>query len=359
MLIDVRRLLPSSRIFTAIIAVSLCAIIGYVDYRTGHEISLSAFYLLPISLVALMFGRLVGIWAAIACAVLETIANTLSGGIYYSHILIHAWNMLVLMAIYIYIAVLVSSLSDAYAEEKKRSVELCRVNNELQTAYNDMESFSYSVSHDLRAPLRIIDGMIELLFRDHSDKLDDNGGRLLNVIQGHAKRMDQLVLGLLALSKAGRQDMRIDEIDMERMVEPIVEDLKALAPGRNIEVSIKKLPPAHGDVRLIRQVLTNLLSNAVKFTKDKDMTSIEIGGRSEDGEDVYYVRDNGAGFDMNYADRLFGVFQRLHSAREFEGIGIGLSIVHRIVRRHGGRVWAEGRPSEGATFYFALPRNTG
>ena len=222
-----------------------------------------------------------------------------------------------------------------------------------------MESFSYSVSHDLRAPLRIIDGLSDIVLKDYHDKLDDEGKNLLKLIQGNTKRMDQLVLALLDFSKAGRQEMSIDEIDMEKAAALIAGDLKAMFPERNINVDIRELPPAHGDITLIRQVLTNLLSNAVKFTKDRDVASIEVGGRREGSENVYYVKDNGAGFDMEYADKLFKVFQRLHSLKEFEGIGIGLSIVDRIIRRHGGRVWAEGKPDEGATFYFTLPVKEG
>ena len=231
--------------------------------------------------------------------------------------------------------------------------------SELEAAYRDMESFSYSISHDLRAPLRIIDGLSDVVLKDYNDKLDNEGKNILKLIQGNTKRMDQLVLALLDFSKAGRQEMSIDEINMEKAAALIAGDLKAISPERNINVDIRELPPAHGDITLIRQVLTNLLSNAVKFTKDRDIATIEVGGRREDSENVYYVKDNGAGFDIEYADKLFKVFQRLHSLKEFEGIGIGLSIVDRIIRRHGGRVWAEGKPDEGATFYFTLPVKEG
>jgi light-regulated signal transduction histidine kinase (bacteriophytochrome) len=197
--------------------------------------------------------------------------------------------------------------------------------------------------------------MSEIVLKDYHDKLDDEGKKLLKSIQGHTNRMDKLVLALLDLSKVGSQEMRMSEIDMEKMAALISADLKAASPERNITVTIKHLPPAYGDITLVHQVLANLLSNAVKFTKDRDVAVIEVGGRREDSEDVYYVKDNGAGFDMEYAKKLFVVFQRLHSEKEFEGIGIGLSIVQRIVRRHSGRLWAEGRPDEGAVFYFSLP----
>ncbi len=239
---------------------------------------------------------------------------------------------------------------------KRRTEELDQAYKQLKESYKDLESFSYSVSHDLRAPLRIIGGLSEVILDDKNEKLSDEGKKLLGSIQGHAKRMDKLVLALLDLSKIGRQDMRIDEIDLAKEASLICADLKAANPDRNITVSIKDLPTIYGDITLIRQVISNLLSNAIKFTSTKDVALIEVGCKRGDTEDVYYVKDNGAGFDMKYADKLFGVFQRLHSTKEFEGTGIGLSTVERIIRRHGGRVWAEGRPNEGATFYFALPR---
>ena len=223
---------------------------------------------------------------------------------------------------------------------------------ELERAHKEMESFSYSISHDLRAPLRIIDGLLDIVLKDYYDKLDDEGKNLLKLIQGNAKRMDQLVLALLDLSKIGRQEMTIDAIDMEKAASIIAADLKAAAPERNIAMTVKELPPAHGDLALLRRALTNLLSNAIKFTENMDVAVIEVGGRRGDNENVYYVKDNGAGFNMEYADKLFKVFQRLHTLKEFEGVGVGLSVVDCIIKRHGGRAWAEAKPGEGQ--YFTL-----
>ncbi len=248
-------------------------------------------------------------------------------------------------------------------ERKKSEEEIMKLNKDLQrsleeleVAYEDMESFSYSVSHDLRAPLRIIGGMSEILLKNYYDTLDDKGKNFLKLILENIKRMDQLILALLDLSKVGRKELKIVEIDMENAATLIAGDLKAMAPERNITVTVGKLPSAHGDLALIRQVFANLLSNAIKFTKGRDVAHIEVGDRCEESENIYYVKDNGAGFNPELEDKLFKVFQRLHSAQEFEGIGIGLSIVYRIISRHNGRVWAEGRPDEGATFYFSLPR---
>ncbi len=349
--------LSFSRNVSAIIAFVLLVLIGYVDFITGNELSLSAFYLLPISLVALYIGKTMGIWTALISAVVETAVQIWGG--YRSTLWIQLWNTGILMAIYISLAILASSLKDAYEREKERAVELKMLNEELESSYKEMESFSYSVSHDLRAPLRIIEGMSHAVLKDYEDRLDDKGKKFLESIVGNTKRMDELIMALLDLSKIGRREMSISEIDMEKAAILIADDLKAMAPERTVNVTIKNLPHAWGDITLIRQVLTNLLSNAFKFTRDRDIALIEVGGRRNDGESVFYVKDNGAGFDMAYASKLFGVFQRLHTLKEFEGTGIGLSVVERIIRRHGGRVWAEGRRNEGATFYFALPEKKG
>lgn len=238
---------------------------------------------------------------------------------------------------------------------RKLNESLARRARDLELAYHDMESFGYSISHDLRAPLRIIKNMSDIVVQEQYDKLDEEGKALLKRIQASAERMDRLVAALLELSKAGRQDIQINEIDLQREATTIGEDLKAANPERHINIVVKKLPPAEGDITLIRQVLTNLLSNAVKFTKDRDMAFIEVGGRREETENIYCVKDNGAGFDAAHADKLFNAFQRLHKVEDFEGIGIGLSIVQRIIQRHGGKVWAEGETGKGATFYFTLP----
>jgi light-regulated signal transduction histidine kinase (bacteriophytochrome) len=167
--------------------------------------------------------------------------------------------------------------------------------------------------------------------------------------------MDELIVALLGLSKAGRQEMHVGDVDMGKLVKEVVDEIMHGSSEQTIRLEMKMLPPAQGDVTLLRQVFANLLSNAVKFTRYKETAAIEVGGRTEDKENVYFVKDNGVGFEPEYAYKLFGTFQRLHTLQEFEGAGIGLSIVRRIITRHGGRVWAEGKPNEGATFYFSLP----
>jgi PAS domain S-box-containing protein len=226
---------------------------------------------------------------------------------------------------------------------------------QLEAANKELEAFSYSVSHDLRAPLRAIDGFSRVILEDYTDKLDDEGKRYLNIIESNTKKMGQLIDDLLVFSRLGRQEIRVSEMNMGKLAKAISEELKLAVPERKLKFTINTLIPAQGDQAMIRQVFVNLLSNAVKFTRPKENSVIEVGGANEGDENIYFVKDNGVGFDMQYVNKLFGVFQRLHSAEEFEGTGVGLAIVQRIIHRHGGRVWAEGRVNEGATFYFSLP----
>ncbi len=227
---------------------------------------------------------------------------------------------------------------------------------ELESANSELESFSYSVSHDLRAPLRAISGFSKILFEDSADKLDDEGKRLLNIIQGNTEKMENIIDDLLALSRIGRKDVELSDIDMYELAKAVFDEVKAVNPERKLQFNVKPLPPAHGDKGMIRQVFFNLLSNAIKFTKPKEVPVVEVGGSADGSKNMYYVKDNGVGFDMQYANQLFGAFQRLHSDEEFEGTGIGLAIVKRIVNRHDGKIWAEGKENEGATFYFTIPK---
>jgi light-regulated signal transduction histidine kinase (bacteriophytochrome) len=222
----------------------------------------------------------------------------------------------------------------------------------LEAANRELESFSYSVSHDLRAPLRAIDGYARMLDEDYAGRLDAEAQRLIGVVRGNARKMGQLIDDLLAFSRLGRQAAARVPVDMTRLAAEVADELRAGRP-----VQCDALPPIQGDPSLLKQVWSNLIGNALKYSGKKADARIEVGGREGPAEHIYWVRDNGAGFDMRYADKLFGVFQRLHRADEFEGTGVGLAIVQRIVARHGGRVWAEGRPGQGACFYFSLPRS--
>ncbi|MFM1770164.1 MAG: hypothetical protein RJA22_2693 [Verrucomicrobiota bacterium] len=226
---------------------------------------------------------------------------------------------------------------------------------ELEAANRELESFSYSVSHDLRAPLRAVNGFAEVLLQTHGPQLDERGSRYLRQVAEGGRRMGRLVDDLLTFSRLGRQPVRRAPLDLHLLASRAIEELRRQQPQRSVEVRLLPLPPASGDRPLIEQVLINLLGNAWKFTSHQPKPLLEIGSLTQGGEPVYYVRDNGAGFDMKYADKLFGVFQRLHAEDEFPGTGVGLAIVQRILHRHGGRIWAESRPGQGATFFFTLP----
>ena len=226
---------------------------------------------------------------------------------------------------------------------------------QLEATNKELEAFTYSVSHDLRAPLRAISGYTNILIEDYEPLLDAEGKRISTVISSEAQRMGRLIDDLLAFSRLSRKEMRTSMLDMKAMAQTVFNELTQPDEQGRIDFQIQNLPPAAGDAALIHQVWVNLLSNALKFTSKKERANIEVGSKQSKNETIYYVRDNGAGFDMQYAGKLFGVFQRLHNENEFEGTGVGLAIVQRVILRHGGRVWGEGLTDQGAVFYFALP----
>ena len=240
-------------------------------------------------------------------------------------------------------------------------MEIMRLNGELQqrvldlrNANDELEAFNSTVSHDLRTPLMVIRGFSERITKKYSGVLDEKFVDQMGIIQASALKMEQLIDDLLAYSKLGKQALQRAPVSMNELVESIVEELRTIYPGG--EVTISPLAPCVGDEHMLRQVLTNLLSNALKFSSHRTKGMIEVGCVEQTSENVYFVKDNGAGFDMQHKDKLFNVFQRLHSQEEFGGTGMGLAIVKRIVSLHGGTVWAEGKPDGGATFYVTLPR---
>ncbi len=234
------------------------------------------------------------------------------------------------------------------------NTERKRAEQAVQALNKELESFTYSVSHDLRAPLRAVDGFAKMLEEDYGKRLDDEGRRLLGVVRESSQRMGQLIDDLLAFSRLGRQVPAKRRIEMTSLAREVADELAGVTRA---DVALAELPAVGADRALIRQVWTNLIGNALKYSGKRSDPRIEIGGREESSENIYWVRDNGAGFDMRYAAKLFNVFQRLHGQDEFPGTGVGLAIVQRVVTRHGGRAWAEGRPGEGACFYFSLPKN--
>ncbi len=234
-------------------------------------------------------------------------------------------------------------------------VEVTKRTKELQLANRELESFNYSVSHDLRAPLRAISGFSQIVNEDYSEILDNEGKKLLSRIQDNTRHMVELIEALLTLSRLGRAEINYSTINLSEMALNIINTLKELDPKRHIEFSHPEKLTATGDPILVKVVFDNLLSNAWKYTSKQKNTKIEFGQLIINGEKTFFITDNGAGFDMNFADKLFSAFSRLHSRDEFPGTGIGLATVRRIINRHEGRIWAESKPNEGATFYFILP----
>lgn len=226
---------------------------------------------------------------------------------------------------------------------------------QLEAVNKELEAFAYSVSHDLRAPLRAVDGYSRIIEEDYVNVLDSEGLRLFGVIKRNIKKMDQLILDLLALSRVNRTELVKSKIDMIAMVNSLFNEVVTVELREKVKFTVQNLPEVYGDSVMMKQVWINLLSNALKFSATREVITIEVGGYSENGTNTYYVKDNGVGFNQKYANKVFEIFQRLHSSKEFEGTGVGLSIVQRIIHRHGGSVRAEGEENQGATFYFSIP----
>jgi PAS domain S-box-containing protein len=243
-----------------------------------------------------------------------------------------------------------------YTHHKLAEKEVREAQARLEAANRELEAFAYSVSHDLRAPLRAIDGFSGIIVEDYAGKLDEEANRLLNIIRANTHKMDQLISDLLSFSRLSRIDLRLSRIDMTTLVHSVYSEIAAPEVLEKFSFSVAPLPEAYGDPSLIQQVWVNLLSNAIKYTLPRDERQIEISARQENGMNIYSVRDSGVGFNPEYTNKLFGVFQRLHKVEEFDGTGVGLAIVQRIIHRHKGLVWAEGKINQGAVFYFSLPQ---
>jgi light-regulated signal transduction histidine kinase (bacteriophytochrome) len=245
------------------------------------------------------------------------------------------------------------ALQEAHRTLEQRVIERT---SQLESANKELEAFSYSVSHDLRAPLRAINGFAGIISEDFGPQLPAEAKKYLERIRKGGEKMGCLIDDLLAFSQLNRQSMNRRTVDMVRLVKVVLKEQNPQGSSRQVEIKVGNLPVCHGDAALLKQVWMNLLSNAIKYSRGRTQAMVEIGCKREMDQNVYFVRDNGAGFDMTYAHKLFGVFQRLHHSDEFEGTGVGLAIVQRIVFRHGGHVWAEAEVDRGATFYFTVAR---
>lgn len=246
--------------------------------------------------------------------------------------------------------------TDVVTPENQAEAEIRRLNSELDAANQNLEAFSYSVSHDLRAPLRHIVGYVDILQTAAGQFLDATNRQHLQTIAESATQMGRMIDALLGFSRMGRAEMRFQQVSLDALVKDVRQELRCEIKGRDLDWHVDDLPEVQGDPVMLRQAIVHLLSNAIKFTRTRTRPKLEIGAQNGGGETILFVRDDGVGFDMSCADKLFGVFQRFHAAGAFEGTGIGLASVRRIIQRHGGRTWAEGKVDGGATFYCSLPK---
>jgi light-regulated signal transduction histidine kinase (bacteriophytochrome) len=336
-----------------IIAVISTVFIGYVDYITGYEVRIDVFYLIPISFVAWYIGKKAGLIIATTSVLLIFLAALLSMPDYHLHF-IEMWDLVMILMFFIVTVLLFSKLRAALHEQKLLALELRTALNDLKSTNKSLEAFSSSVSHDLRAPLRHIEAFAQKITDEYSDKLDETGKDYIRRISSNTRRMNDLIAALLRLSRYTRADLNRAKVSLSVMVKAAIAEHAQSRPERKVELVIADGVTAEGDPTMLQVVIDNLIGNAWKFTQKRPDAKIEFGVTGLDGKTVYYVRDNGAGFDKKYIAKLFSPFQRLHSDGEFPGIGIGLATVQRIIYRHGGRIWAEGETDRGATFYFTI-----
>jgi signal transduction histidine kinase len=333
--------------------------IGLIGATGGRPYAYWAAFLSTVTYVSLALLKLRGIDSSVSPQLLN--ANSSNPALI---VMIHSFSFFLLAY---FVAIPATRLRRDILRRRQAEAEVLKLNEqleervtertaELEAANQELEAFSYSVSHDLRAPLRAMDGFSRIVLEDYAASLPNEAQRYLSLLRQSAQDMGQLVDDLLAFSRLGRQPLSKRRVAVGPLIQESLRTLENEQKGRRIELKVQDLPDCIADPVLLRQVFINLLSNSLKFTRRRDPARIEIGTlRSErKGEVTYFVRDNGAGFDMQYADKLFGVFQRLHRAEDYEGTGVGLAIVQRIVQRHGGRVWAEAEVDNGATFFVTL-----
>lgn len=332
----------------------LLSIIFAVDCLTPRGMAVWSGYALPVLIFSISMNKRQAFAWVMVTTVLLWIGAFFPlgmGGISWSMTIINRTIMFLLFLSIYFIGGQKKDIEDLL---KQTSEKLDQRARQLEISNQELESFSYSVSHDLRAPLRAIDGFSRLLVEEYREAIPVEGQRNLEVIRENAVQMGHLIDDLLSFSRLSRQAMKRRPFSMETMVNDSLRVLQPQMEGRDVRVEIKAMPVAHADPNLIKHVVTNLLGNAIKFTANRERAEIEVGAQLEAEDVVYYVKDNGVGFDEKYAEKAFGVFQRLHASDDFPGTGVGLAIVQRIVHRHGGKIWAQAEVNKGATFYFTL-----
>jgi signal transduction histidine kinase len=335
-------------VFSVAIALGVALLMERYDFR-GVEFPL------------LLFAVALTVWYAdLGPGILSVVISSLAFNYFFTEP-VHSFYVTRGELPYYLVFLLFASLVAFFAAVRRRvERDLLKSRGELEASNKELEAFAYSVSHDLRAPIRHISGFTELLQKNAASDLDDKSRRHVALILESAKRMGNLIDDLLAFSRIGRKEAHTTMVSLQQLVQEAQTEVTQETDGRTINWKIGKLPACHGDRSMLRLALVNLVSNAVKFTRTRPQAAIEIASTNHDPDEIVVcIRDNGVGFDMKYVNKLFGVFQRLHGPEAFEGTGIGLATVQRIVHRHGGRVWAEGLVDGGATFYFSLPRITG
>ncbi len=345
------------RAFLIIVTLVIIVLLGYIDYLTGFELRIDVFYLLPVALAVWYVSSTFGSVMSLLSAAIIFIADLFSKTDHHIH-LIDLWNIVMILLFFVIFTVSLSKLRIAMKAQKKLSLDLQRALDERNKANEYLESFSYSVSHDLKSPLWHIASFASMLLEKHADRFDDEGKDYVGRILSNASRMNDLIDALLALSKYSRHALIRSEVDLTALVRMSLEENVKTQSERKVEFVTADGVTAYGDPALLQVVISNLVDNAWKFTRQRPITKLEFGSITMQGEDVYFIRDNGVGFSPEDAARLFHSFQQLHSAGEFSGFGIGLATVKRIIDRHGGRIWAESQVNNGTTFFFTLAGHT-
>ncbi len=335
------------------IGMALTLGVGVLDYITGSEIRIDVAYILPISFIVWYISNKAGIIISTISCLSIYFSDHLSDPGYHIRFL-DMWNLFLIFILFVLASFMLTKLQYLLHKQNQLSVELQKSMNDVKTANEYLDAFSYSVSHDLISPLWRIESYAQMLADQYSGKLDETSDDYIERIQVNARRMKELIDALLDLSHYARGDPNRSSVDLTAMVKRAVEESVKFWPGRKIEFVATEGVTANGDPALLQVIIFNLVENALKFTKHRSISKIEFGMTKINGKDVYFVKDNGAGFSMDNAERLFRPFQRLHSQIDFPGTGIGLATVMRIIQRHGGRIWAESRVNAGTTFYFTL-----